>query len=68
MIEIKKQKVKRRIITDTQGFILGCYVSAASENNRDDIKIALDNIRKKYTNVEKMWADMGYQGRIWHRY
>ncbi len=25
--------------------------------------VALDNMRKKYTNVKKMWADMGYQGR-----
>jgi putative transposase len=38
-------------------------VGAASENDRDGIKIALDNMRKKYTNVKKMWADMGYQGR-----
>ncbi len=38
-------------------------MGAASENDRDGIKIALDNMRKKYTNVKKMWADMGYQGR-----
>ncbi|WP_447933253.1 IS5 family transposase [Wolbachia endosymbiont of Dactylopius coccus] len=54
---------KRHIITDTQGFILGCYVGAANENDRDGVKIALDNMRKKYTNVRKMWADMGYQGK-----
>lgn len=38
-------------------------MGAASENDREGIKIALDNMRKKYTNVKKMWADMGYQGR-----
>ncbi|MGL9719205.1 MAG: transposase, partial [Wolbachia sp.] len=48
---------------DTQGFILGCYVGAANENDRDGIKIALDNMRKKNTKVKKMWADMWYQGK-----
>lgn len=38
-------------------------MGAASKNDRDGIKIALDNIRKKYTNVKKMWDDMVYQGR-----
>ncbi len=54
---------KRHIITDTQGFILSCYVGAANENDRDGIKIALNNMRTKYTKVKKMWADMGYQGK-----
>ncbi|MBA8753165.1 IS5-like element ISWpi1 family transposase, partial [Wolbachia pipientis] len=40
-----------------------CYVGAANENDRDGIKIALNNMRTKYTKVKKMWADMGYQGR-----
>ena len=54
---------KRHIITDTEGFILGCYVGAANENDRDGVKIALDNVRKKHTKIEKIWADMGYQGK-----
>ncbi|WP_343033090.1 transposase [Wolbachia endosymbiont of Atemnus politus] len=53
---------KRHIITDTRGFVLGCYVGVASENDRDGVKMALDNMRKKYINVKKIWADMGYQG------
>ncbi|QMV46489.1 IS5 family transposase [Wolbachia pipientis] len=64
MMEGKKVKGrKRHIITDTQGFVLGCYVGAANENDRDGVKIVLDNMRKKHTNVRKMWADMGYQGK-----
>ncbi len=51
---------KRHIITDTQGFVLGCYVGAANENDRDGVKLALINMNSKYTNVTKMWADMGY--------
>lgn len=52
---------KRHIVTDTQGFVLGCYLGAASENDRDGVKIALKKMKEKYTNVRKMWADMGYQ-------
>ncbi len=64
MTEEKKIKGrKRHIITDTQGFILGCYVGAANENDRDGIKLALDNMSKKYNTVIKMWADMGYTGK-----
>jgi len=54
---------KRHIITDTQGFILGCFVGAADENDRDGIKLALDNMSKKYSTITKMWADMGYTGK-----
>ena|GEM_PF-5035708 len=38
-------------------------MGAASENDRDGVKITLNNMRKKYTNIKKMWADMGYQGK-----
>lgn len=61
--EKKVKGRKRHIITDTQGFVLGCYVGAASENDRDGVKMALDNMKEKYSNIKKMWADMGYQGK-----
>ncbi|VVC35018.1 Hypothetical protein CINCED_3A001357 [Cinara cedri] len=35
---------KRHIIT---AFVLVCYVGAANESDRDSIKIALDNMKKK---------------------
>jgi putative transposase len=54
---------KRHIITDTEGFILGCYVGAANENDREGIISAIDNMTGKYSTIEKMWADMGYQGK-----
>lgn len=64
MTEEKKIKGrKRHIITDTQGLVLGCYVGSASENDRYGVKLALTNTRKKYSNIKKMWADMGYQGK-----
>jgi len=39
--------------------VLGCYVGAANENDREGIKPALINMRSKYDTVMKMWADMG---------
>ncbi len=43
--------------------ILGCYVGPANENDREGVKFALKNMVKKYSNVKKMWADMGYVGK-----
>lgn len=48
---------KWRIITDTQSFILGC-----SEINKDDIKIALSNMRTDYV-IKYIKAGKGYQGK-----
>ena len=33
----------------------------ANENDREGIKVALDNMSKRYGTITKMWADMGYQ-------
>lgn len=63
MEEKKIKGRKRHIITDTQGLVLGCYVGPANENDRDGIKLALKNMITKYSNVKKMWADMGYLGK-----
>lgn len=63
MVEKKIKGRKRHIITDTQGLILGCFVGAANENDRDGCKLALDNMTKKYSTVTKMWGDMGYTGK-----
>lgn len=64
MVEKKIKGRKRHIITDTLGFLLGCYVGAANENDRSGINQALENMRAKYTNVIKTYADMGYQGNM----
>jgi putative transposase len=63
MGEKKVKGRKRHIITDTEGFVLGCYVGAANENDREGIVKAIDNMKSKYNQVTKMWADMGYQGK-----
>lgn len=54
---------KRHIITDTEGFVLGCYVGAANENDREGIINVIENMTGKYGAIEKIWADMGYQGK-----
>ena len=33
---------------------------AANENDRNGAKLAIKNMITKYSNVKKMWADMGY--------
>ena len=43
-VEKKIKGRKRHIITDTEGFILGCYVGAANENDRDGLLEAIDNL------------------------
>ena len=62
-VEKKIKGRKRHIITDTEEFILGCYVGAANENDRDGLLGAIDNMKCKYTQIIKLWADMGYQGK-----
>ncbi len=54
---------KEAHLKDTEGFVLGCYVGAANENNKEGIisSIYIDNMTDKYEAIEKMWADMGYQ-------
>ena len=63
MGEKKVKGRKRHIITDTEGFVLGCYVGAANENDRYGVVKAINNMKCKYNQVSKMWADMGYQGK-----
>jgi putative transposase len=43
--------------------VLGCYAGAANENDREAIISAIDNRTDKYSTIEKMWVDMGYQGK-----
>ena len=46
------EKIKGRkshIIKGTEGFILGCYVEAANENDRDGLLGVIDNMKCKYT-------------------
>ncbi len=42
---------------------MSCYVGAANENDREGVKLVLENMKRKYNKVVKMWADMGYQGK-----
>ncbi len=51
------------MVIDTRGFILSYCVGAASENDRDGVKVVLNKTREKYTGVKKMWADIEYQSK-----
>jgi putative transposase len=42
--------------------VLGCYVGPANENDRYGIRRVLDGVVRKYSDIKKIFADMGYQG------
>ena len=51
-MEKKIKGRKRHIITDAEGFVLGCYVGAASENDREGILKAIDNMEYQGKNLK----------------
>ncbi len=59
----KKTKGRKRpILVDTLGLLLGVYVGAANEQDRDGAKTLLARIIGWYGRLAKIWADGGYAG------
>jgi transposase len=55
---------KRHIVVDTLGLLLVVIVTAASVQDRDGGKRALDRLRFRMPSVALVWADGGYAGRL----
>jgi transposase len=55
---------KRHIVTDTLGLLLVVLVTAASVQDRDGGKFALDRLRFAMPSVAVVFADGGYAGRL----
>ena len=53
---------KRHIITDTQGFLIGAIVHAADIQDRDGAPDVLASIRKRFPQLQHVFADGGYAG------
>jgi transposase len=53
---------KRHIVTDTQGFMVGAVIQAASVQDRDGAKDVLATIRHRYPWLRYVFADGGYAG------
>ena len=55
---------KRHILVDTLGLLLGVYVGAANEQDRDGAKTLLARVVGWYGRLAKIWADGGYAGAL----
>lgn len=57
---------KRHIIVDTVGLLLVVVVTAASVQDRDGAKLALQSLREKLSlpRFQLIWADGGYRGKL----
>ena len=53
---------KRHILTDMNGNILELRLTEANFGDRKGLKSLLSSMRKKFPNLKKIYADMGYQG------
>jgi putative transposase len=51
---------KRHLVADTQGFILHVLVHPADVHDRRAAEAVLANLRRRYPDVECLFADMGY--------
>ena len=55
---------KRHILVDTLGLLLGVYVGAADQQDRDGAKTLLPRVLGWYSRLAKIWADGGYAGTL----
>jgi len=55
---------KRHVIVDTLGLLLVVLVTAASVQDRDGARPALEILRDWYERISLVWADGGYAGRL----
>ncbi|RPF30380.1 IS4 family transposase [Streptomyces sp. TLI_185] len=57
---------KRHLITDTLGLVLAVIVTAASVHDSAGGKQLLTELATAHPSVTKVWADGGYQGRVFN--
>lgn len=55
---------KRHIVVDTLGLLLVVVVHAASVQDRDGGRLAIERLRGKFLRLRKIWADGGYAGQF----
>jgi putative transposase len=55
---------KRHLLTDTQGLIIDVIVHSAGIQDRDGAKLLLKQAETELENIEKIYADGGYAGKL----
>jgi transposase len=55
---------KRHIVVDTIGLLVVVMVTAASVQDRDGARPALEAVRKAFPTISLVWADGGYAGKL----
>lgn len=55
---------KRHLLTDTQGWLLGVEITAASVQDREGAKPLLRRAKVAFGRLAKVWADSGYSGQF----
>ncbi len=55
---------KRHVIVDTLGLLLVCHVTAASVQDRDGARPALQVLRQLFATIALVWADGAYSGQL----
>ncbi|MDR1282919.1 MAG: transposase [Opitutaceae bacterium] len=60
----KIEGIKRHVMVDVLGLLIGVVVHAASIQDRDGAKILVKRIVKHLPNVQIIWADSGYAGKL----
>ena len=54
---------KRHIVLDSQGLLLGVFVTEANASERLGAVIVLDEAKEKLSQLEVIWVDGGYSGK-----
>lgn len=58
----KVKGIKRHIVVDTLGLIIGSQIQPANIQDRDGALPVLKDVRRQFVFIEKIFADGGYQG------
>lgn len=60
----KVNGIKRHLLVDTLGMILGVLISTADIQDRDGARTLLAQVKGQFPRLQKIWADGGYAGAL----
>lgn len=58
----KVQGRKRHVLVDTEGHLLAVLTEAAKRGDRAGARWVFNGVRKRWPELQKLWADQGYSG------